>query len=161
TLTIAKGNGTHSAATPCVTIKNSLIKGGVYTSYQGRGFGPTVLTDTEIAVPTPNSGDFASLTQSNYYAWRLNIHGGRTNAQCDGYCELHDSWLHDNYYVSPSHMGGFLSNGAYGAPVLLDHNTISCNMVNSSAGDGRGGCSGDINFYGDFSAQTNVTVINN
>lgn len=160
-LIIRASNGTHSATTPCVTIRNSKINGQIDTSYSDQKFGPLLITDSEIAIPTPNNGTFASLTQSNWYAWRLNIHGGRTNTQCDGYCELHDSWIHDNFYVSPSHMGGFLSNGNYGNPILIDHNSISCTLVNPAAQDSNGGCSGDINFYGDFSATSNITVTNN
>jgi hypothetical protein len=160
-LDIVAGNGTHSASTPCVTIKNSRIMGNIDTSYAGQNHGPLVITDSELAIPTPNDNTFAGLTQSNWYAWRINIHGARTNAQCDGYCELHDSWLHDNYYLSPNHLGGFLSNGNYGAPMVLDHNSLVCNLANPAAADGLAGCSGDINLFGDFSAITNVTVTNN
>jgi hypothetical protein len=160
-LTILAGNGTRSAATPCVTIRNSLIKGEVHNGYAGQGHGPLVLTDDEIAVPIPNNGASAALDEANFYGWRLNIHNARSNVMCDGFCGLHDSFVHDNYYVNSAHMGGFLTNGNYGNPILLDHNTIHCDIVNPAAANNNGGCSGDMNFFGDFSAISNITATNN
>jgi hypothetical protein len=160
-LEIRAGNGTHSASTPCVTIRNSFINGEVHNGYGSQGRGPLVLSDTEIAVPIPNDGASAGLDQANFYGWRLDIHGARSGVQCDGWCELHDSFVHGNYYVSPAHMDAFISNGSYGRPMVLDHNSFQCQMLNPGASDGNGGCSADVGFFADFSAITNVTVTNN
>jgi hypothetical protein len=160
-LTIRASNGTHSASTPCVKIQNSLVRGTVDDSYASKGMGPLVLRDTEIAVPTPNDGAQIALTEANIYAWRINVHGGRTNVMCDGSCEIHDSWIHGNYYVSPNHLGGFLSNGNSGRPILLDHNTIECSIINASQVDNSSGCSAALALFGDFSSISHITVTNN
>ena len=47
-LTIKVGNGTHSSATPCVTIKNSLIRGMINDGYAAQNYGPLLLTDDEL-----------------------------------------------------------------------------------------------------------------
>ena len=55
-LTVLAGNGTHSASTPCVTIKNSLVRGMIDTKYASyscggaRGCGPVVIADSEMVV---------------------------------------------------------------------------------------------------------------
>ena len=48
-IVVTAGNGTHSPDTPCVTIKNSLVKGVIHTDAASHG--PVVVTDTEVAVP--------------------------------------------------------------------------------------------------------------
>jgi hypothetical protein len=159
-LNIRVGNGTHSPATPCVTIKDSLIKGPVDDRYQGLGYGPVVLTDTEIAAPLAPS-TMGLLTESNWFAWRVNAHGGGYAAtQCDGYCELHDSWIHDMFFTSPYHYDAFLTNGNYGAPILLDHNSLLCDFPEGQ-GNPDGGCAADLGLYGDESNISNVTITNN
>ena len=170
-LEIKIGNGFHDADHPCVTITNSIIHGAVYTHYAewscpldggGRGTcGPLVMRDSEIAMPIPNSGNAMALGQTNYFVWRVNEHGGRTAMDCDGWCEIHDSYLHDNYYVKPQHMGSFHSSGASGRPVWLDHSTLLCNVANPANYHGDGGCSADVVPTGDFSAIQNMTFTNN
>jgi hypothetical protein len=160
-LDIEAGNGTHSAATPCVTITNSRVDGAVHDSYTGRGRGPVVLRDTEIAVPMPNDGASAGLDESNFYGWRLNVHGARSDVQCDGYCELHDSWIHGNYYVSPAHLDAFITNGNYGHPIVLDHNTFLCQVLNPTPVTDGSGCAADVGLFADFSPITNITMTNN
>jgi hypothetical protein len=160
-LFIRAGNGTHSSSTPCVTLKNSLVHGEVHNGYSGQRYGPLVVMDTEIAVPIPNDGASAALDDSNLYAWRVDVHGARSGVQCDGWCEIHDSFIHGNYYVSPAHLDAFISNGNYGAPIVLDHNSWQCMIINRSADDGKGGCSADVGLFADFSAITNMTVTNN
>jgi hypothetical protein len=160
-LSIDAGNGTHSSLTPCVTIKNSLIIGSVYTGYASQNKGPTVLTDDEIAYPLSKQGATNALQEANFYGWRLDIHGAVAGVACDGYCGLHDSFLHGNYYVSPAHLDAFISNGNAGHPIVLDHNSFLCTVVNPSESDHLGGCSADIGLFGDFSAISNVTATNN
>lgn len=156
-------NGTKSAATPCVTIKDSLIKGQVDNSYStstacgSSPCGPLNITDSEIS---NNLGTDANVKFSNYNLLRVNEHGGRTAFICDGYCTITDSYAHDNWFVNGAHMGSFLSNGNSGRPIVLAHNTLLCNIAPGSPG-GSGGCSADVNFYGDFGTISNVTVTNN
>lgn len=156
-LTVSAGNGTHSAATPCVTIRNSLIKGIVDDKWTARGFGPVVMTDSEIANPTAR--DVAAISDTNYYVWRSYIHGARSGGQCDGYCEIRDSMLVADTESGSAHMDAFISNGNYGAPMLLDHNSLLC-QPSGSVPNGSG-CAADLGLFGDFSAITNVTVTNN
>jgi hypothetical protein len=158
-LNIDASNGTHAASTPCVTIRNSRILGSVHDSYAARGRGPVVLTDTEIAVPAPNNG--AGIDEANFYGWRLNIHGARSDVQCDGYCALHDSWVHGNYFVPPAHLDAFITNGNYGHPIVLDHNVFECRIINAASAANGGGCSADIGMFGDFSPVSNVTMTRN
>jgi hypothetical protein len=162
-LTILAGNGTHSAATPCVTIRNSLVKGIIddkWTSYSCAGFrgcGPVVITDSEIGVPVP--ADVAAISDTNYYMWRSYVHGARSGAQCDGYCEIHDSYLLADKEFGTAHMDAFITNGNYGAPIVLDHNSFLC-APTGSVPDGAG-CAANVGLFGDFSAVTNMTVTDN
>ena len=156
-LDIRVGNGTHAAATPCVTIENSKILGTVDDGYNSQGYGPLVATDDEII--GTNGDTQGPLQEANIYAWRLNIHGGRGQFACDGYCELHDSFIHDAYFVAGVHYQAFESNGAFGAPILVDHNTLICRLANAASGSG--GCASDLSIFGDNSAITNVTVKDN
>ncbi len=144
-----------------MTIKNSLVNGRVDDDYTGHGFGPLVMTDVEINAPNGAQEVHDDIYETNWYGWRLNVHGGRGGAQCDGYCELHDSYVHDFLWTEGLHVGAFLTNGAYGAPILLDHNSFLCSLANQSVFDGNGGCTSDVNFLPDFSAITNATVTNN
>jgi hypothetical protein len=157
TLSIWASNGTHSSATPCVIVKNSLINGLVTSGYAAQGYGPLVLTDDEI-VGTPGSG-VGPLQEANFYGWRLNIHGGRGQVACDGFCELHDSYVHDAFFFDGEHYQAFEDNGNYGNPILVDHNTLVCRFTNTS--NGNGGCASDISFFGDNSPISNVVVSNN
>jgi hypothetical protein len=153
-LSIAAGNHTTSASTPCVTIRDSLIHGTV--SING---GPLVMTSVEVDAPT--TSDQSSVVGSNFYLWQVNVHGGAKGAiQCSGYCAVHDSWVHDFYLAGASHYDGFGSNGTGGAPFVIDHNTIACDFYASAAG-ATGGCSGDIGLFGDFATISNVTITNN
>jgi len=162
-LTILASNGTHSAATPCVTIRNSRIKGIIddkWTSYSCAGHsgcGPIVILDSEIANPTPR--DVAAISDTNYYMWRSYVHGARSGGQCDGFCEVHDSYLLADTEYGSAHMDAFITNGNYGSPMVLEHNSFLCaptgNVPNGA------GCAADVGFFGDFSAVTNTTVTNN
>lgn len=156
-LTVSASNGTRSAATPCVTIKNSLITAMVATSSYLSGSGPLLLQDDEINAPTTTT-DW-TLRSSNFYAYRLNVHGGAAGAiNCSGNCEIHDSWTHDMYFAGGTHYDGIISNGLYGNPMLVDHSSVGCNFY---AGSGTGGCSADLGLFGDFSPIAHVTVNHN
>lgn len=161
-LDIRVGNGhkVGDGLPACVTIINSVIHGSVDMSYTSRGFGPTTLDHVEISAATPGVGTLFDVYESNYTARFVNVHGGDGGFQCDGYCDIRDSFAHDFVFVSPNHMDAFITNGAYGAPITLNHNTFLCNFSNSQGGQ-SGGCSADVGFFGDFSAITNATVSNN
>ncbi|MCU1466823.1 MAG: hypothetical protein JWM72_2751 [Actinomycetia bacterium] len=162
-LTILAGNGTHSASTPCVTIKNSLVRGVIDDKYAGyscggvQGCGPLVITDSEVAVPVP--ADVAAVSDANYYMWRSYVHGARSGAQCDGYCEIHDSFLLADKEFGTAHMDAFITNGNYGAPIVLDHNAFLC--APTGAVPNGSGCAADVGLFGDFSAVTNMTITDN
>jgi hypothetical protein len=162
-LTILAGNGTHSASTPCVTIKNSLVKGMVddkYASYSCggvQGCGPVLITDSEIANPVAR--DVAAVTEANYYMWRSYVHGARSGVQCDGYCEIHDSFLLADKEFGSAHMDAFITNGNYGNPIVLDHNAFLC--APTGPVPNGAGCAADVGLFGDFSAVTNMTITGN
>jgi len=158
-LTIAASNHTTSPNTPCVSIQSSLIHGTVDAGSTLGATGPLVMTDVEVAAPT--TSDQSSVVGSNYYLWRVNVHGGAKGAiQCAGDCAIHDSWTHDFYLTGTSHYDGIGSNGTNNSPLVIDHNTIDCNFSATAPG-ATGGCSGDIGLFGDFSAISNVTITHN
>jgi hypothetical protein len=88
----------------------------------------------------------------------VNILGGSTAVNCSTNCSVSNSWLHGQYLVAGTsdHLGGFLSSGGDG--ITLTHNSIGCDVQDNSFG---GGCSGSLQLYGDFAANTNVTINNN
>lgn len=157
-LNITKGNGTHSAATPCVTIRNSRINGIIDDGWTSKyNAGPVVVTDTEVANPTPR--DVACISDTNYYLTRVYAHGCRSGAQADGYWEIRDSYLLADTEFGTAHMDAFITNGNYGQPFVLDHNSFLC-KPNGSVPNGSG-CAADLGLFGDFSAITNGTITNN
>ena len=70
-IVVTAGNGTHSPDTPCVTIKNSLVKGVIHTD--AASYGPVVVTDTEVAVP--GLSWWENIGRYNVFVWRVNSHG--------------------------------------------------------------------------------------
>src|ERR1035437_10151621 len=98
-VTVTATNGTHSASTPCVTITNSKVTGVLFVGYSGAG--PTVVSHTEIVGVAGSTN--APLWQDNFYGYYLNVHGGRGQVDCDGYCELHDSYVHDENFAGATH----------------------------------------------------------
>ena len=163
-LTILTGNGTRSASTPCVTIRKSLIKGTIDDKWADFvcgahvGCGPVVMTDTEVAIP--QAADVAAVSDSNIYMWRNYVHGARSGVQCDGFCEIHDSYLVADHEYQDAHMDAFISNGNYGHKMVLDHNSFLCSPVNGPVPNGAG-CAADVGLFGDFSPISNMTVTNN
>ncbi len=162
-LTITVGNGARAIynneatakAGACVTITNSRVHGIIDDKYTSKGFGPVYMADSEVANRAP-ARDVAAVSQTNVHIWRSYLHGARSGVQCDGYCEVHDSYLIADTEYGAAHMDGFISNGAYGAPILLDHNTVAC--VPLGPVPNGAGCAAALGFFGDFSAQSNVTV---
>lgn len=163
-LTILAGNGTRSYATPCVTIKNSLIKGTVDDKYADFvcgsrvGCGPVNMVDDEVAIP--RAANVAAVSESNIYMWRNYVHGARSGVQCDGFCQIRDSYVVADHVFEDAHMDAFISNGNYGHPMVLEHNSFLCLPVNGPVPD-HAGCSADVGLFGDFSPISNMTVTNN
>jgi hypothetical protein len=107
----------------------------------------------------------AALGSTNMTVLRSNIHGGQTSIYCFSNCTIRDSWLHGQRIAAGSdwHLGAFLANDNGHDPggrtnALLVHNTIVCD---SPATNVDGGCSGDINLYGDFGPILSVTLDHN
>jgi hypothetical protein len=163
-LTILAGNGTRSYATPCVTIRKSLIKGTVDDKWADFvcgtkvGCGPVVMIDNEVAIP--RAADVAAVSDSNIFMWRNYVHGARSGVQCDGFCEIRQSYLVADHEYRSAHMDAFISNGNYGHKMVLFHNSFLCQPVNGPVPNGAG-CAADVGLFGDFSAISNMTVTNN
>lgn len=143
-----------------VVIKNSRINGRVDldTDLPGARNWSYLLQDSEV------DGGIAQLpavSYGNMEVVRSDVHGGETAVQCGEkalFCTVTDSWLHGQNIPADAdwHLGGFLSNG--GTNVLIRHNTIVCDAQPTASG---GGCTGDINLFGDFAAVSHVTIQSN
>lgn len=143
-----------------VTIKNSKINGMVDldTDVAGSSAWSYTLQDSEVDGGTVQ---LPAVSYGNMTVIRSNIHGGETAVQCGEhavFCTVRDSWLHGQNIPQGAnwHLGGFLSNG--GMNVLIQHNTVVCDARPTGS---DGGCTGDINLFGDFAAVSHVTVDSN
>jgi hypothetical protein len=138
-----------------VVIKNSLIKGNV--DLEESQSGSFTITDSEVT---------AGMGTKNFVARRVNVHNGAgPNVYCYTNCDIRDSWLHSPSYPADNpeaHLGAFLANdnGPDGSTtnVTLIHNTIHCDTPPQGS---DGGCSGDVNLFGDFGPITHVTIDGN
>lgn len=143
-----------------VVISRSMVLGQVVldTDRQGSSNWSATLTDTEIDAGLVQE---AAVGSGNMNVLRADIRGGATSVRCGElakHCSVRDSWLHGQR-IPPGtdwHLGGFLSNG--GSNVELVHNTVLCEPAPTSVG---GGCTGDINLFGDFAPVSRVNVIGN
>lgn len=165
-------------AAACVTITNSkfVVAGGTDTAISTRwttdttckvgsvahACGPVYMADSTVTETGTPTGIINLLNETNFHLWRDNISGGDQAVNCDGYCDIHGSWLEASKLdtTGNAHMDGFSSNGNDGHPIVLDGNTLYCHVTNSHPA-GSGGCSADIGFFGDFGTVSNVTVTNN
>lgn len=88
----------------------------------------------------------------------LDLRGGQHSLQCDGFCDVRNSWLHAQ--TSPANRGyhnnAMISNG--GHDVYLQHNRLECNPADNGNG---GGCSGDASLFGDFGNLSRFTFESN
>lgn len=158
---ITAGNGTHDLKTPCVTIKNSLVKGVIHTDEPS--FGPVVVRDTEVAVP--GLGWWENIGRYNVFVTRVNSHGSEGVIKCADYCTARDSWVHGMNLGGEYHYNAFGGNGIESKDgyFVIEHNWASCGdwkawekKLKSDAG-----CSAGIGFYGDFAPIRNVTIHRN
>jgi hypothetical protein len=125
--------------------------------------GPVYVADTEISMPVSPNGFAYGLKQANIHAWRIYSHGTNQGGNCDGYCEFHDSFMVADHVdaMGKAHMDGLSSNGNAGRPMLFDHNSFLCELLNTSVPLSGGGCSGDLGLFGDFGVLSNFTVTHN
>ena len=123
-IVVTAGNGTHSPDTPCVTIKNSLVKGVIHTD--AASYGPVVVTDTEVAVP--GLSWWENIGRYNVFVWRVNSHGSEGVIKCADYCAAYDSWVHGMYLGGSYHYNAFGGNGMESANgyFTIEHNWASC-----------------------------------
>ena len=160
-LILEAGNGTHSPNTPCLTIKNSLVKGVIHTD--SANYGPLVVTDTEVAVP--GLSWWENIGRYNVFVWRVNSHGSEGVIKCADYCASYDSWVHGMRLGGSYHYNAFGGNGMESAAgyFTIDHNWASCgDWEGVDAGvTSDAGCSADIGFYGDFAPIRNITINRN
>jgi hypothetical protein len=156
------GNGTHDPGTPCLTIRNSLVRGVIHTD-EAR-FGPLVVSDTEVDLDG-GVGWWENVGRYNTFTYRVNSHGGEGVIKCADYCEAHDNWVHGMHLGGSYHYNAFGSNGMEAADgrFVIDHNWASCGdwSGRDGAATGDAGCSADIGFYGDFAPIRNVTIHRN
>jgi hypothetical protein len=143
-----------------VIIKRSKINGNMGTE-EGTAHSYT-LQDSEVDAGVYQG---AALGSTNMTVLRSDIHGGQTSVYCYANCTIRDSYLHGQRLPDGVdwHLGAFLANDNGNDPggrtnAVLIHNTIACDATPNSS---DGGCSGDINLYGDFGPITYVTLDNN
>ncbi|WP_029135341.1 hypothetical protein [Nakamurella lactea] len=155
-LLIEAGNGTNLDK-PCVTIKNSLVKGVIFAEQSN--YGPVLISDTEV-VPDGLSW-WENIGRSNFRAIRVNSHGSQGVIKCDQNCEAIDSWVHGMEVGKSYHYNAFGGNGTNG--FLIKHNYGTCGDWSSTEAGltGDAGCSAVIGFYGDFAQNQNITITRN
>jgi hypothetical protein len=142
-----------------VTIKRSKINGavGLNTDATGASAWSYTLVDSEV-----NAGvrQYPAVSYGNMTIIRDNIYGGETSVQCGEKaltCTVQDSWLHGQLIPADAnwHLGGFLSNGGHN--IRIRHNTIVCDASPTASG----GCTGDLNLFGDFAVVADVIADSN
>jgi hypothetical protein len=156
-LLIEAGNGTHVKETPCVTIKNSFVKGVIFAEQDS--FGPVLITDTEVR-PDGLSW-WENIGRNNIFVYRVNSHGSQGVIKCGSHCEAKDNWVHGMQVGGEYHYNSFGGNEAN--QFHIEHNYATCGDwegINSNAGNDAG-CSAVIGFYGDFGPIQNITIKRN
>lgn len=158
-LLIEMGNGTHSKDTPCVTIRNSLVRGVIFAEETSHG--PVLIEDTEVHVQ--GLSWWENVGRNNIFAYRINSHGSEGVVKCGTDCELKDSWVHGMQSGGEYHynsVGGNETNRFH-----IEHNYLTCgdweSVSTSNPPGGDSGCSAVIGFYGDFGPIQNVTIHRN
>ena len=156
TIIVEAGNGTKSKSTPCVTIRNSLVKGVIFAEQSK--FGPVLVEDTEV-VPSDLPW-WENIGRNNMFVYRVNSHGGEGVIKCESNCEARDNWVHGMELGGQYHYNAFGGNGTDG--FVIDHNYASCgDWAEVSSPGGDAGCSAVIGFYGDFAPIQNIRISRN
>ena len=104
---IEAGSGTDLSK-PCVTIKNSLVKGVIFA--EKSSYGPVLIQDTEV-VPNGLSW-WENIGRSNFTAERVNSHGSQGVIKCDSNCVARDNWVHGMELGGAYHYNAFGGNGS-------------------------------------------------
>lgn len=155
-IVVQAGNGTTSKDTPCVTIRNSWVKGVIFAEEDG--FGPVLIEDTEVS--PPDLPFWENVGRSNIFAYRVNSHGGEGVIKCGTNCEAKDSWIHGMRLGGAYHYNALGGNGTSG--FRIEHNYASCgdwSATDDPTSDA--GCSAVIGFYGDFGPIEGITIHRN
>ena len=154
---IEAGNGTRSKNTPCVTIRNSLVKGVIFS--EKASYGPLLIEDTEVA--PPDLPWWENIGRSNFFAYRVNSHGGEGVIKCDTNCEARDNWVHGMHLGGSYHYNAFGGNGTDN--FRIEHNYASCGDWSKVSANrtGDAGCSAVIGFYGDYGPIRDITITRN
>jgi hypothetical protein len=151
-------NGQVNIRAEDVTIRKSRVNSIIYLDTDVPDSVDWHVTIEDSHVKVTSALQRGVVTLGEFTIRRSNIQGGQMSTSCTRNCEVRDSWLHGQ--VMPDgvdwHLGGFLSNGGHDMEVV--HNTLSCDTPNNADG---GGCSGDLNLFGDFEAITNVVIDGN
>jgi hypothetical protein len=116
--------------------------------------------DSEVHAGTVQA---AAVGSTNITMVRTEVTGGETSLHCYTNCDLQDSYLHAQGLdqTQPWHLGAYMSNGppvGYPSNMTARHNTIACDTPKNPV---DGGCSGDMNLFGDFGAIYQTTAIAN
>lgn len=180
--------------TPCVTASNMLFTGGVTVSSAvnlapctfdaggasvSRGTcGPLIVTDSSIIVPnSAEASNSVFFGDTNWQCLRCLMLYGRTDFNCQGWCDLEDSFAVSGFIANGGHAGTVSdvnttsSDTSTFAPFFTAiHNTIHCRMTNGDVGQPDGtagaGCTGDLNYVvhgcagGNFNENPTPMVIN-
>lgn len=153
---VQAGNGTTSRATPCVTVRNSLVKGVIFA--QDPSDGPVLIEDTEVH--PPDLPFWENVGRSNFFAYRVDSHGGEGVIKCDSNCEAKDNWVHGMRLGDAYHYNAFGGNGT--DHFRIEHNYAACgDWERVASHDAGAGCSSAIGFYGDFGPIQNITIRRN
>lgn len=153
---VQAGNGTKSKSTPCVTIRNSLVKGVVYS--EQANYGPVLVEDTEV--DPPDLPWWENVGRSNIFVYRVNSHGGEGVIKCAVNCEAKDSWVHGMVLGDAYHYNAFGGNGTKN--FKIEHNYATCgDWERKASPTSDAGCSAVIGFYGDFGPIEDIAIQRN
>jgi hypothetical protein len=144
-----------------VQIINSVVNGPINT-VEGTS-NSFALVNSQVNV----TGGDDPLSSTNITVLGANLNGGQTSMYCYSNCYMEDSWVHGQGAGladdQPWHLGGVLANDNGNDPggltnLTLIHNNIICDYPVNKA---DGGCSGDVNLFGDFGPITHVLIDHN
>jgi hypothetical protein len=144
-----------------VQIINSVVNGPINT-LEGTSNSFAVI-NSQVNV----TGGDDPLSSTNITVLGANLNGGQTSMYCYANCYMEDSWVHGQGTGladdQPWHLGGVLANDNGNDPggytnLTLIHNNIICDYPVNKA---DGGCSGDVNLFGDFGTITHVLIDHN
>lgn len=155
-LLIEAGLPDKDLSKPCVTIRNSLVRGVIFA--ESRDYGPVLIEDTEV---NPDGLSWwENIGRSNFTAVRVNSHGSQGVIKCDTNCVARDNWVYGMELGKEYHYNAFGGNGT--SNYRIEHNWASCGDWSAvEAGVGNAGCSSAIGFYGDFAKNRDITITRN